>query len=327
MTCRGRIEQHPCRHPRATRTTVRTSVRETSRGAIRLQNSTRRRTASGKSSARAARNAFVMLPADAPTRMEKSSSTAAGRSSVSARSAPTWYAPRAPPPDKTNALCMQTSPTASTGRAVRTDLRRRVGTRAAPVGEMKSTLGAGPLLCTFAAAACSPATDLYVPQDNARAVLDTRPAALYELPKESPRDEVRIAALGITTLALSGPVSDEIRALRAAAHRRGLFDDPRRRLGGCRARSRKLLGRRREVASHPVTKPGSRGRVASPPASTVEASTVKTSAVNAGMTPVPEMRMSPGVNPPPATPPTTSVPVLRQDDSPSCVVRVVPVRP
>jgi hypothetical protein len=68
-------------------------------------------------------------------------------------------------------------------------------------------------LAALALVACSPGTDLYVPQDNAMAIVSSRPAALYEVPAESPRGEVRLAALGVTAMDLAGDGTVDVRTL------------------------------------------------------------------------------------------------------------------
>jgi hypothetical protein len=70
-------------------------------------------------------------------------------------------------------------------------------------------------------AGCAPAAQyIYRPEQNATASVAGRPAALYQIPPEAPRGDVRIAALGIATLQPQGG-GTRVRAM----HLRMIVDD------------------------------------------------------------------------------------------------------
>jgi hypothetical protein len=62
---------------------------------------------------------------------------------------------------------------------------------------------------------------IYRPEENPTASVAGRPAALYQVPPESPHGQVRIAALGIAKLEPSGGEAREVRAM----HVRMVVDD------------------------------------------------------------------------------------------------------
>jgi hypothetical protein len=62
---------------------------------------------------------------------------------------------------------------------------------------------------------------IYRPEQNPTASVAGRPAALYQIPPESPRGAVRIAALGIAKLEPSGGEAEKVRAM----HVRMVVDD------------------------------------------------------------------------------------------------------
>jgi hypothetical protein len=83
-------------------------------------------------------------------------------------------------------------------------------------------LGFGCTVALAAAVGCSSsARYIYRPEENATATVAGRPAALYEVPPESPRGDVRIAALGIARLHARGDEQHEVRAM----HVRMVVDD------------------------------------------------------------------------------------------------------
>src|SRR5262249_14688683 len=67
---------------------------------------------------------------------------------------------------------------------------------------LSSTMCLGLGLAAFiATAACSSGRYVYRPEENATARMAGRPAALYRIPPRAPHGDVRVATLGIATLA------------------------------------------------------------------------------------------------------------------------------
>jgi hypothetical protein len=72
------------------------------------------------------------------------------------------------------------------------------------------------VLCAVAlawSAGCAEGRYVYSPEENATARLSGQPAAFYQIPLQSPRGDVRVATLGIATLAPQGDEENRIRTM------------------------------------------------------------------------------------------------------------------
>jgi hypothetical protein len=78
----------------------------------------------------------------------------------------------------------------------------------------KSSAWALGVIALAATAGCSSSANyLYRPEQNALATMAGRPAALYQIPPESPRGDVQIAALGIAKIHLRREEDGEVRVM------------------------------------------------------------------------------------------------------------------